>query len=198
MVSTQGKQTLALGNMTAVFSNILDLVLRQGPYISVRNIAISECSLNRDRDWHGVCSDRHKTNGGSGDPLGYQDHQTLWQVALAFKNSGAYSFTNASSSIEVDLKYGKSEGSGSLTPIRVFNVTYLDTFDSYYTSTGRKYGIMNEFNFTVLAEGKLRVALDPRIFTIPYAKRSTDVVFLFRDLNFRSGDSLIFNISLSF
>lgn len=74
MVSKQGKQTLSVGNMTAVYSNVVDLVLRQGPYISVRNIDISECSLNRDRDWHGVCSDKYRTKDGEGQPLGYQDH----------------------------------------------------------------------------------------------------------------------------
>jgi len=51
---------------------------RQGPYISVKDLDLAECSINQEEDWIGLCSGKHLSGNGSGEPIEYVDHQTLW------------------------------------------------------------------------------------------------------------------------
>jgi len=103
--------------------NLLDIVRRQGAFIQMQQIALTQCSLSQNTDIYGICSGKYNTNNGTGKSISYVDHEVLWMLVIGFKNSGSTSFSGITSDIEVQLTFAKTGSNSDFYPDRVINVT---------------------------------------------------------------------------
>eukprot|EP00347_Sterkiella_histriomuscorum_P007459 403348835 len=187
--------TLNLKQMGYFYDNTLDILRRQGPYITIQKLLLTECNLNRDKDPIGYCSGKYRSNDGTGERLQYIDHSILWQLAVGLKNSGTSSFSNIIDAvITFQLKFKKdslTDQNGKFYLEKVINATILEASDSYYIRTGRPYGIMNEFYFTQISQDTIEFNISQAVFQSPYSRVQTNLMFVFRDLTYKGQDETI-------
>ncbi|CDW72284.1 peptidase m14 carboxypeptidase a [Stylonychia lemnae] len=190
-------QNMNIKMLQAFYDNTLDILRRQGPYIFIAKLLLSECSLNTDIDIIGYCSGKYRSQNGTGDLIGYVDGSILWQLTVGIKNSGSFQFNNIQGNITLQLifeKDGLASQKDVFYPEKIINATILDQYDSYYIAFGRPYGIMNEFQFNQTSENTLEFDLNPSVFSTPWDKKSTNLMFVFRDLDYLGGESGILKL----